>query len=99
MTVYTRRWKLVACAALAAAGLLVSNRPVSSQGHITNLGPISPDPKPPLRLRPQLPGAPPIPPLNNGYLQPGFIYNILPPSVQGGGGGGGFGGGGLGGGG
>jgi hypothetical protein len=46
---------------------------------------------------PLMPGKPTIGPLNNGSLLPEFVYDILPPSVSGGGsisgGGGGFGGG------
>src|SRR5262249_53825608 len=49
----------------------------------------------------EMPAKPIIRPLNNGTLQPGFIYNIIDSNATsgGGGGGGGLGGGGLGGGG
>src|SRR5204862_15907 len=55
---------------------------------------IQPGPNPRLILR--IPPGKPLPnPLNNGDLQPGFIFNVLPPAATGGlSGGGGFGGGG-----
>src|SRR5581483_7706294 len=46
-----------------------------------------------------MPGAPPVMPLDNGSLQPGFVYDILPPAASGGSSiSGGLGGGGIGGG-